>query len=182
MPSTSTSACGEVADLRVHRHHRAAANDVAPARPAAVRRRVAVVRRGGARREQIETRRRRPRSPPQPSENCAGNEFAAIPHRTVCTCSFSPCESFSTMTLNSTLTLIWVGVYFNLQLSPGAAQSVRAVPNRATRGVSRGANASTRACTRRDYRRKSRRPSRLVLARVRTPRYPQSLQHRIVAS
>src|SRR5439155_24291154 len=49
---------GKVADLRVHRHHRAAANDVAPVGPAAVLGQARQVRRlrcGGARREQIET-------------------------------------------------------------------------------------------------------------------------------
>ena len=45
---------GEVADLRVHRHHRAAANDVAPARSAAILRRLAALLRGGARRKQVE--------------------------------------------------------------------------------------------------------------------------------
>jgi len=44
---------GEVADLRVHRHHRAAANDIAPARPAAVLGHI-IVRRRGARREEVE--------------------------------------------------------------------------------------------------------------------------------
>jgi hypothetical protein len=39
----------EIADLRIQRHHRAAANDVAPARLAAVHR--GIVRRGGAWRE-----------------------------------------------------------------------------------------------------------------------------------
>src|SRR5206468_9941738 len=44
---------GEVAHLRVHRHHGSAANDVAPSMAAAVRGRVSGGRRRRARREQI---------------------------------------------------------------------------------------------------------------------------------
>src|SRR5437899_12791834 len=49
---------GEIADIRVHRHHGTATNDVAPARLAGIVRRIIVLlilRRGRARREQIET-------------------------------------------------------------------------------------------------------------------------------
>jgi hypothetical protein len=46
---------GEVAHIRVHRHHGTAANDVAPAPPAVVLGRVLAVRGGRASREQIET-------------------------------------------------------------------------------------------------------------------------------
>src|SRR6516162_5171367 len=58
LPSTSTSAWGFalVGHAGVHRHHRAAADDVAPARAARVRGQAAGVRRGRARRKQIETR------------------------------------------------------------------------------------------------------------------------------
>ena len=47
---------GEVADCRIHRHHGAAANDVAPARSAGILRRIVVkLRRGTAWLEQIQS-------------------------------------------------------------------------------------------------------------------------------
>ncbi len=52
---------GEVSDLRVHRHHVAAPDDIAPATLAGVLRSVVVVRRGGSRREQAHPRSSRGR-------------------------------------------------------------------------------------------------------------------------
>ncbi len=51
---------GEVAHLRIHRHHRTAANDVAPAPLAAALGRIVGICRGGACREQVEPGRGNP--------------------------------------------------------------------------------------------------------------------------